>query len=132
MTNQWQFGVYGHAEDADDEIARNCILAVQRDLQCSASAAIKYICTAYAQGIQPITYAQADNREVLDEMHKGFAMLARKLDNISVVQSSNVPQNTIDEDIRLQEVEEAREQIPEAVHLAMTYASKKPGMRLER
>jgi len=61
----------------------------------------------------------------------GFATLADRLQNISVVQASSASQSATDEEIRLQEVEEARAQIPEAVNLAMTYASKKPGMRLE-
>ena len=122
MANQWQFGVYGHAEDADDEIARKCIIAVQRDLGCSASAAIKYICTAYAQGIQPVTYAQ-DNSDVL----AAIAELARKIDNIGVRQAPTAQQETPTEaEDRLLSTG-----MSEAALVALKTRVFKPGMRLE-
>ncbi len=124
MTNQWQFGVYGHAEDADDEIARKCILRVQAEYHCSASAAIKHICGTYAQGIQPVTYAQ-DNSEVL----AAIAELSRKLDNIGVVQApTESPQSETSAEAEDRLLSTG---MSEAALVALKTRVFKPGMRLE-
>ena len=144
MANQWQFGVYGHAEDAGDEIARKCIIAVQRDLGCSASAAIKYICAAYAHGIQPVTYVQ-DNSDVVALIRAGFDDLRRRIDNVGVTHDMyrEAPPASGGDDIQAFKVvnsitgEESTvdvERVP--VDINSVFAEKvrkaaRPGMRLE-
>jgi len=137
--NRWQVGVWGNYTDAEDEEVRKAIDATKQQFNCSSSEAAKWLIrSAYArlQGDDPIQESTAyaapvhiDNTDVVEAINAGFAMLAKKFDNVSVTQvtQGNVHEATQD----AVEVAQIEADVPAAVFLARNYASTKPGMRIQ-
>ena len=134
--NRWQIGIAGNYTSADDELVRNAILATQRQMGCSGSEAAKWLiirANALLQDADPIqeltANAPADFGPVIDAINTGFAMLASKLDNISVVHApaESQPEETPTEaEDRLLSAG-----MSEAALVALKTRVFKPGMRLQ-
>jgi hypothetical protein len=141
--NRWQVGVWGNYTDTEDEDVRQAIDATKQRLSCSSSEAAKWLIrSAYARinetseeapTIQQSTaYASpvtVDNSEVIEAINSGFAMLARKLENINVMQA---PAETQREETPTEAEDRLLDTgMSEAALVALKTRVFKPGRRLE-